>query len=175
MKKSFTKLIITLGIILCATMLAVHVLTYIGTMSVSNEVNNNASMYPENFAMEIGLGLALTLIYMWIFHGVLLVLMVPNLIFKKKFANNPTRKAKTLDIVFTCLMVAGSVPSFLFGVSCCSVIFKALSYGLGYILIPFVVFMVAQLAYVVASVVQLIVCKVPKQEEVALTEQAVVE
>ena len=162
-QQKFVKFLVLVGIILCVSVVAVHILTYFGAQSVLNQISNNPQDFPNNFGVEVGFGLVL-LIYMWIFHGIFLVLLIPNVVLKKRFYKNPTKKNKVLDVVFTCLVACGSVPSLIYGIMYCGVIFEILSYGVGVMLVPFVLFVVAQLGYVVASIVQLCVCEVPKMD-----------
>ena len=167
-QKVFTKWLYVIGLILCVAIVVVHVISIKGTQMVIDVINAEPERFPDNFGLEIGLGLSITLIYMWIFHALFILFLIPTAIIK----NISLKKDRVIvaDIVLSCLLVLSSIPSFIYGIMCFGTIFKALSYGVGGVLIPFVVLIVVQLAYVVACIVHLFVCKRYKNNKEIIEE-----
>ena len=159
-QKAFTKWLFIIGIALCVVIAIVQAVTYLGTNSVSDAINAQPDRFPERFGMEIGFGMALTLIYTSITLGLFIVFLIPTALMKR--ASYKKGSIVKADIVLTCLLAVVSIPSFISEFSCIEVIFYALSYGIGAIWLPFVFVTFVQLAFVITCIVHLFVCRKKK-------------
>ncbi|MBR2974664.1 MAG: hypothetical protein IKC47_02840 [Clostridia bacterium] len=159
-----TKALATLNWVFVIFMVVANVLALIVTQSVNNKINANPGSFPENFSMEFGLTMTLFLVYSWFFQGAyalaaIALAVVKNLSVKKQ-------KICIADKVISCLTVLLFVAPCYFGIGQLAVIFKAMSCGVGFGFIPYVVSLFLQLAVVVLNVVHAFATKAKSTEVV---------
>ena len=159
-QKVFTKWLFIIGIALCIAIAIVQAVTYLGTNSVTDAINAQPDRFPEKFGLEIGFGMAIMIIYSSISLAFFIAILIPTALMKR--ASLRKGKVTKADIVLSCLLVVVGIPSFIFEASCIDTILYALSYGIGAIWLPFVIVFFVQLAYVIACIVHLFVCRKKK-------------
>ena len=166
--KRLTKLVGKLTWILTILMVVTFFVALLSVQSVSNKIADFPDKYPEEWSM-IGLGLVAILIQNGIFQGIYAVLSIPAAIFKGKSAK--AGRTSVVDVVFSFLIVAISLPSLFYGLVFAINTVDLLTYGLGVGFVPYVIAVLLHLTTVVLMVVQIVKCW-PKKEKAMQVEAA---
>ena len=164
--KRLTKLVGNFTWILSILMVVGFFVALFSIQGVSNKIADYPDKYPQELSM-VGLGLIALLIHIGIFHAIYVVLAIPASIFKIKSAK--ADRTSVVDLVFSFLMAAISIPALIYGIIFVANTVDLLSYGLGVGFVPYVVVILLHLAILALMVVQLIKCW-PKKEKAMQVE-----
>jgi len=162
-QSKFAKKLALFNWILIAVLLVVNIFTYATLGSVTDKISANPDAFPEGFSLSMGLGLVIVLVYFWILHGIIIALTVPTAIFKNKSAK--AGKTVVPDIVFTILTAVATLPAIYIACLYFDLLIDACTYGIGGVLIPMAVAIVAQVVLAILNVVHLFVGKNKKTKE----------
>ena len=173
-KIKLTKLVKNFAWILTILFVVGFFLALAGVQGISDKVTQNPDNYPSDWGM-IGLGLVAMILMLGIFQLIFIVLAIPTAVFKKRSLKDG--RTSVVDMVFTFLLVAISMPCLVYGLIMVVNMFQLFTYGLGFGFIPYTIAILLHLAFVALMIVQLILCwpKKKKTEVAEATPEAVAE
>ena len=161
--RKLTKRVATFTWVISIVFFVTFFIALFSIQGISNKINDNPSQYPENLGM-IGLGLIAMILMLGIYHLIYIVFSIPTAIFKNKSIKNG--RTSVVDIVFSLLLVAISMPGLAYGLIMLINMVELFTYGLGFGFIPYVIAVLLHVGLVALMIVQLIKCwpKKPKAE-----------